>query len=146
MPDKTHILLYDDQCHFCILAMKTITWLDWFNRLSLLPISNPKAAGLAVGVHPHDLMAAIHCVTAGGRILRGARALRFSGLRMVLTYPIAITLFIPGMMGLAERVYMWFASNRYVMSRLLGCEGACAVLPTRERANEKLLDNLDSPA
>lgn len=88
MPKKTHIMLYDDQCHFCILAMKIITWLDWFNRMSLLPISNPKAARLATGVHLDDLMTAIHCVTADGRILRGARALRFTGMRMVLTFPI----------------------------------------------------------
>lgn len=50
------------------------------------------------------------------------------------------------MIVFGERVYMRIANNRYAMSRYLGCEGACAVLPTRQRANEKLLDGVDAPA
>lgn len=146
MPSATHVLLYDDHCPLCQFQMKVLTWMDWFNVLSLLPVSNPKAAQMAPGVARADLLEAIHCVTASGRIHRGARALRFVGMRMLPTLPMALFLWIPGVIWIAERVYMWVSRNRHLLSRWFGCKDACAVMPTRQRANEQILEEAEPRA
>jgi predicted DCC family thiol-disulfide oxidoreductase YuxK len=133
----THILLYDDTCPICTFQMRLLTWLDWRNAFSLLPISNPRATEIAPQLPREELLEAIHCVTMGGRIYRGARAIRYAGLRLPLLVPLALVLWIPGVIWVAEKVYQWVARNRYFLSRIFGCKEACALLPSRERANEK---------
>ena len=136
-PRATPILLYDDACPLCTFQMRLLTWLDWCNVLTLLPLSHPRAAELAPQLQREDLLAAIHCVTPDGRVHRGARALRFAGMRLPLMIPVALVLWIPGVIWLAEKVYQWAAQNRHLLSRVFGCKEACAILPMRERANEK---------
>src|SRR6266545_300807 len=47
-PDRrTNLILYDDGCPLCTFQMRVVTWLDWFNTVSLLPLSNPRAAEVA---------------------------------------------------------------------------------------------------
>jgi predicted DCC family thiol-disulfide oxidoreductase YuxK len=116
--------------------MKVLTWLDWFNVLTLLPLSHPRAREIAPQLTREDLLAAIHCVTPEGRIYRGARCLRFVGMRLPLLVPVALCLWIPGVIWIAERIYTWISRHRHWLSRLFGCKDACAIMPTRKRANE----------
>ena len=129
-------ILYDDGCPLCTFQMRVVTWLDWFNTVSLLPISNPHAAEVAPQLTREVLIEAIHCVAKDGKIHRGARCIRFIGMRMPLAIPIALVLWIPGVIWIAERIYMWISRNRLVLSRLLGCKEACAILPARRREND----------
>jgi len=116
--------------------MRVVTWLDWFNTVSLLPISNPRAAQIAPQLTREALMEAIHCLAKDGKIHRGARCIRFIGMRMPLAIPIALFLWIPGVIWIAEKIYMWISRNRLVLSRLFGCKEACAILPARRREND----------
>ena len=68
---------------------------------------------------------------------RGARCVRYVGIRMPLLAPLALVLWIPGVIWIAEKIYAWVSRNRYLLSRLFGCKEACAVLPQRGRRNEK---------
>ena len=43
----THFVLYDGECSLCTFQMRVITWLDWFNTVTLVPVANPLAAELA---------------------------------------------------------------------------------------------------
>jgi predicted DCC family thiol-disulfide oxidoreductase YuxK len=133
----THIVLYDDQCPLCTFQMRVVTWLDWFDTVSLLPISHPRSAEIAPSITREALLEAIHCVTRDGRIHRGARCLRFIGLRMPLGAPLALILWFPGVIWIAERIYARISRNRHLLSRVFGCKEACAILPTRRRANEE---------
>lgn len=133
---NTHQVLYDSECPLCTFQMRVLTWLDWFNVVSLLPISSDKAAEIAPDLTREDLMEAIHCVTPAGDIHRGARCIRFVGMRMPLLFPLALILWFPGVIWIAEKVYMWISRNRYILSRIFGCKGACAVMPARKRDNE----------
>ena len=133
-----HIVLYDDECPLCTFQMKMLSWMDWTNALALLPLSDPKAAQIAPQLTREDLLEAIHCVTPEGRIYRGARALRFVGMRLPLIVPLALFLWIPGVIRIAEIVYQWISRNRLVLSRLFGCKGACAIMPKRAREQDKL--------
>ena len=132
----THYVLYDSACPLCTFQMRILTWLDWFNVVSLLPISSDKAGEVAPDIQREDLMEAIHCVTPEGNIHRGARCIRFVGVRMPLLIPLALILWFPGVIWIAEKVYMWISRNRYILSRIFGCKGACSVMPARNRDNE----------
>ncbi|MEW6158013.1 MAG: DUF393 domain-containing protein [Verrucomicrobiota bacterium] len=135
---QRHYVLFDDACPLCQFQMKVLTWLDWFNRISLVPISHPEAAVLAPSLTREALLEAIHCVTPDGQIYRGARCIRFLGMRMPLLIPIALFLWLPGVIWVAEKVYQWISRNRHLLSRWFGCKEACAIMPSRERKQDLL--------
>ena len=137
MAATLHIVLYDDECPMCTFQMRLLTWLDWFNCLRLVPLSSHEASAIAPGLTRADLLEAIHCVTPQGRIFRGARCIRFVGMRLPLLVPLALFLWIPGIIWIAERIYMAISRNRHSISRLFGCKGACSLLPARQRESEK---------
>lgn len=128
-----HIVLYDSDCPLCTFQMKTLTWLDWCNVLRLVPIADVRAASMVPHLTREDLLEAIHCVATNGRIHRGARCIRFVGMRMPLLLPVALFLWLPGVIWIAEKIYMWISRNRHLLSRVFGCKGACAVMPERKR-------------
>jgi predicted DCC family thiol-disulfide oxidoreductase YuxK len=113
--------------------MKLLAWMDWGNRIALTPLSDPEVAGIAPSLTAEALREAIHCVTPSGRIYRGARAIRFVGMRVPPLWSLALFLWIPGVIFIAEIVYQWISRNRYLLSRVFGCKDACAILPTRNR-------------
>lgn len=131
-PSK-HVVLYDGDCPLCTFQMKVLTWLDWFNVIQLVPIADARAASIAPHLTREDLLEAIHCVAKDGRIHRGARCIRFVGLRMPVLFPVALFLWFPGVIWFAERIYMSVSRNRHLLSRIFGCKGACAIMPERKR-------------
>jgi predicted DCC family thiol-disulfide oxidoreductase YuxK len=135
---KQHLVLYDGECPMCVFQMRVLSWLDWRNVLSLVPLSDPRAHEIAPEITREDLQEAIHCVTPGGRIYRGARAIRFVGMRLPLLVPVALFLWIPGVIWIAEIAYRWVSKNRLLLSRVFGCKDACAILPKRKREQDKL--------
>ena len=136
MAKAAHIVLYDDQCPLCTFQMKLLTWLDWLNTITLLPLSHPRAAEVAPNVTREDLLEAIHCVTPENRVYRGARCLRFVGMRMPLLVPMALFLWIPSVIWFAEKFYQWISRNRHLLSRLFGCKEACSIMPARKRESD----------
>ena len=129
-----HIVLFDGECSLCTFQMKLLTWLDWCDVVRLVPIADAEAARVAPTLTREALLEAIHCVTTGGAIHRGARCLRFVGMRMPLLIPMALVLWLPGVIWVAEKIYQWVSRNRHLLSRVFGCKDACAILPTRRRA------------
>ncbi len=136
MSATRHIVLYDSECSLCTFQMRMLTWLDWFHVVRLLPIADPEAARVAPTLTREALLEAIHCLATDGTIYRGARCIRFVGLRMPLLVPLALVLWLPGVIWIAERIYMWISRNRYLLSRVFGCKDACAILPARKRSQD----------
>ena len=128
-----HLVLYDDHCPLCTFQMRLLSWMDWSNRLALVPLSSDTARNAAPSISPDELRSAIHCVTPEGKIHRGARAIRFASLRLPLLVPVALFLWIPGVIQIAEVVYRVISENRYLLSRWFGCSEACSILPKRQR-------------
>ena len=133
MAATPHTVLYDSDCMMCTFQMRSLTWLDWFNLTHFLPIKDERAAEVAPSISREDLLEAIHCITPRGDIHRGARAIRYLGLRMTLLVPLALVLWVPGVIWVAERMYMWVSRNRHLISRYFGCKEACAIMPERKR-------------
>ena len=134
-PEK-HRILYDDECWMCTFQMRMLTWLDWCDVARLSPVSDPATLKLVPGLTREDLLEAIHCVPREGAVLRGARALRFIGMRMPMLVPMALVLWLPGVIWVAERIYAWVSRNRHILSRFFGCKDACAIMPQRAREGE----------
>ena len=131
-----HTVLFDSDCPMCTFQMRALTWLDWFDRVRFLAIKAPEASQVAPTLTRADLLEAIHCVTPAGEIHRGARAIRFLGMRMPILVPVALFLWLPGVIWVAERIYMWVSRNRHLLSRVFGCKEACAIMPERRREPE----------
>lgn len=127
---RAHIVLFDGECPLCVAQMRWISKLDWLGRFKLLPISAADLPAIAPQLADAELQAAIHCVAATGEIYRGARCLRFIGLRLPLLAPLAVLLWIPGVIHVAEVLYARVSRNRLALSRFFGCDTACE-LPKR---------------
>ena len=113
--------------------------LDWCHVLALQPVLDESTARLAPGLTREQLLEAIHCLSRDGRLYRGARCIRFVGLRIPLLVPLALILWFPGVIWIAERIYAWVSRNRLLLSRVFGCKGACAVMPARKREQDTLV-------
>jgi len=131
--ERAITVLYDGDCPMCTFQMRLLTWLDWFDRIEFLPIKDPQAAVIAPDLTRGDLMEAIHCITSTGKVHRGARCIRFLGMRLPLLVPLSLFLWIPGVIWVAEKIYMWISRNRLLLSKLFGCKGACVIMPERKR-------------
>ena len=119
----TNIVIYDDQCSLCLSQTRLLKRLDWFHAIRFQGISDPHSAELAPALRREDLLEAMHCVTKDGEIYRAARCFRFVALRIPLLIPLALLLWIPGMIWIAEKIYSRIARNRYFLSRFFGCAG-----------------------
>lgn len=128
-----NILLYDSDCPLCTFQSRFLEWLDWRKAVEMVPLRDERAASIAPGITRENLLEAIHCITPDGRIYRGARAIRFLGLRIPLLLPIGLFLWLPGVIQIAEVIYRFVSRHRLVLSRLFGCKGACTLLPEKKR-------------
>ena len=63
---------------------------------------------------------------------------------MPLLVPLALVLWLPGVICVAEKIYQWISRNRHYLSRIFGCKDACAILPARRRAEENALSGSKS--
>ncbi len=134
---KKHLVLYDSDCPLCVFQMRLLTWLDWFNALALVPLTDPRAKEAAPQLDREQLLAAMHCVTKDGRIYKGARCIRFVGMRLPLVFPVALLLWVPGVIWIAEKIYNLIARNRHTLSRIFGCKEACSIMPVRKREQDE---------
>lgn len=138
MTADRHVVLYDGECSLCTFQMKVLTWLDWCNRIRLVPIDDPETGRIAPTLSREVLEEALHCVSLDKRIYRGARCIRFVGLRLPLLAPVALVLWLPGVIWIAEKIYAWVSRNRHLLSRFFGCKDACRIMPARRRSGDKV--------
>ncbi len=136
MSESTHLVIYDGDCPLCTFQMKILTWMDWLNLTTLVPLTDAKVGRIAPQLTREQLLSAIHCLDKHGRIHRGARCIRFLSLRMPLLLPLGLFLWLPGIIWIAEKVYQWISRNRLVLSRLFGCGDACGWVPERKRSQQ----------
>lgn len=132
MKRDRHVLLFDSDCPMCTFQSRSLDWMDWANRVEMVPLNDPRAGEIAPGIGREDLLEAIHCITPEGDIHRGARAIRFLGLRIPLLLPVGLFLWIPGVIFVAEKIYAFVSKHRLFFSRIFGCKGACAILPEKK--------------
>jgi predicted DCC family thiol-disulfide oxidoreductase YuxK len=53
-------------------------------------------------------------------------------MRLPLLTPVALVLWFPGVIFVAEIIYKWISRNRYVLSRMFGCKTACGIIRKKD--------------
>jgi len=134
MKRKKHVLLFDSDCPLCTFQSRSLAWMDWLGKVEMVPLKDPRTTEIAPGITREDLLEAIHCITPENEIHRGARAIRFLGLRIPLLVPVGLFLWIPGLIWIAEKVYAFVSRNRLFFSKIFGCKGACAIMPEKKES------------
>ena len=127
MSDSRHILFYDSDCPFCNFQVRALARMAWFNKVEFVPSKNFHQLRLGVHIDDNDLNQAIHCVTPNKDVYRGARAIRFLGLRMPILIPLSLLMWFPGMIIISDRIYKLISRNRYFLSRFVGCKDNCSL-------------------
>ena len=124
------VVLYDGQCAFCQKSVALLRRLDWLHQLRFANARDP--AQLPPSARPLDpvrLLEEMHVLTANGRrVYHGFAALRWLAWRLPLLWPLAPLLYLPGILPLGQRLYLWVSRNRF---RLVPCHGGVCTLPPR---------------
>jgi predicted DCC family thiol-disulfide oxidoreductase YuxK len=129
------VVLYDGQCAFCRKSVDLLRRLDWLGRLRFGDVRDPAQVPVVTrsgdraitGLDPSRLLEEMHVLTADGRrVHHGFGALRWLAWRLPLLWPVAPLLYVPGVLPLGQRLYLWVARNRF---RLVPCHGGVCMLP-----------------
>ena len=133
MKREKNVLHFDSDCPLCTFQSQSLAWMDWLGKVEMVPLKDPRTAEIAPDITREDLLEAIHCITPENEIHRGARAIRFLGLRIPLLVPVGLFLWIPGVIWIAEKVYAFVSRHRLFFSKIFGCKGACAIMPEKKK-------------
>lgn len=112
------LVLYDKSCPICRKEMHSILRRDRHQRLHLVDISAAEFRAQQWQFEQAALEAALHVRTREGNWLQGLAAVHYVYQQIGrgwLIAPLRLSLLAP----LAERLYLWFARNRYHFSSLL---------------------------
>ncbi len=104
-------LIFDSECEFCRRWVARARKWDRNNRVTFLPLQDPRAVQVS-DRDPQELKMAAHLVRPDGTVFAGAAAAR--ELLAFLPFGRVPRLFmdIPGVMRVAARLYAWVA-RRY---------------------------------
>jgi uncharacterized protein YbjT (DUF2867 family) len=121
-------LLYDGACPICVYEMGRLKKLDRKRRLAYVDIAAPDFDARRFGTTLEAMMGRMHALAPDGRLLIGMDAIRAAYGAIGFGWVLAPTR-LPLVRRLADRAYLWFAANRYAISRHLGmrCETNCRI-------------------
>lgn len=134
MKREKNVLLFDSDCPLCTFQSRSLAWMDWLGKVEMVPLKDPRTAEIAPDITREDLLEAIHCITPEDETHRGARAIRFLGMRIPLLVPVGLFLWIPGVIWIAEKAYAFVSKHRLFFSKIFGCKGACAIMPEKKES------------
>jgi predicted DCC family thiol-disulfide oxidoreductase YuxK len=126
-PIGRDVVLFDGQCQFCRSQIAILRRLDWFSRLEMVSLHDPRVGQQFPDLTIDQLMEQMWVITPIGDRYGGADAVRYMTRHLPSLYLLAPLMHIPGSMPLWRRLYGWIAKHRY---RLTGkhCEdNACQV-------------------
>ena len=112
-------VLYDGQCRFCRSQIAILRALDRTGRLSFTSLHDPSVASDFPEIALEDLHRQMYVVDVRGLARGGADAVRSLSRRLVLLWPLALLLHVPGTMPIWQRLYAFVARHR------LKIAGAC---------------------
>ncbi len=116
-------MIYDGDCRFCSAQVRWLKKLDWFNTLEFISLTDSRVKEIVPAISQKELLEAVYCVAKDGKISRAARCFRFLAMRIPLLVPLALLLWFPGVIWIAEKIYEAIARNRSTLSRFFGIAG-----------------------
>ena len=105
-------VLYDGQCRFCRSQIALLRTVDVTGRLECTSLHDPGVARDFPEIAPEDLHRQMYVVDTHGIARGGADAVRYLSRRLVLLWPLALILHVPGTMPIWKRLYAFVARHR----------------------------------
>lgn len=126
------VVLYDGQCPLCQRSIRLLKPLNWFHALHFQDARDTDhLPPSAVPLEPKRLLEEMHVVTPDRkRAFAGFRAFRWMAWRMPLFWPVAPWLYLPGVLWVGNRIYLWVAKNRF---DLVACHDGVCRLPVKPK-------------
>lgn len=120
-------VLYDGNCALCRASAERLRRHDPQSRIELLDLHDPSVPQRFPQVDPEKAMRLMQAVDRQGRVSSGVDAWSAVGRALPGWRAAAWLLKLPGIHGLATRVYAWVARNRYRWNREACADGSCTL-------------------
>jgi predicted DCC family thiol-disulfide oxidoreductase YuxK len=120
-------VLYDGHCRFCRSQIALLRRCDPTGRLAFTSLHDPSVAGDFPEIPPESLEQQMYVVDRHGRARGGAAAVRYLSRRLVLLWPLAVLLHVPGSMPLWNWLYAFVARRRMLIAG--SCQDGTCRLP-----------------
>jgi uncharacterized protein YbjT (DUF2867 family)/predicted DCC family thiol-disulfide oxidoreductase YuxK len=118
-PRRALVFLYDGACAICVTESERLRrWNRGRDNLRFIDISAEGFDPVPYGRSLEELMGRVHAIRPDGAILVGMEAIRAAYAEVGLGWVLAPTGW-PGMRPLFDAAYLWFARNRYSISKLV---------------------------
>jgi predicted DCC family thiol-disulfide oxidoreductase YuxK len=125
-PDRDTVI-YDGHCRFCRSQIALLRRLDLRGALGFTSLHDASVSHDFPEISQDDLLSQMYVIDTAGRARGGAEAVRYLSRRLVLLWPLAALLHIPGTMPLWKSLYGFVARNRM---RIAGsCDDGTCRLP-----------------
>jgi predicted DCC family thiol-disulfide oxidoreductase YuxK len=120
-------VLYDGHCRFCRSQIALLRRCDPTGRLAFTSLHDPSVAVDFPEIPPESLEQQMYVVDRHGRARGGAAAVRYLSRRLVLLWPLAVLLHVPGSMPLWNWLYAFVARRRMLIAG--SCQDGTCRLP-----------------
>jgi predicted DCC family thiol-disulfide oxidoreductase YuxK len=120
-------VLYDGHCRFCRSQIAILRRLDPSGRLTFTSLHDDSVARDFPEIPPESLDQQMYVVDRRGVARGGADAVRYLSRRLVLLWPLAVLLHVPGTMPLWKNLYAFVARRRMLIAG--SCENGTCRLP-----------------
>jgi predicted DCC family thiol-disulfide oxidoreductase YuxK len=126
----SHTVVFDGHCNVCTKMSRALGKWDRDRRLEIIPSQTPGLDTRFPWISAEDYRESLQLVGQGGQTWQGAAAVE-EILSLLPRGALVTWVFsLPFARQIAERLYRWFARNRY----RLGCGDHCAYQPKRPRS------------
>lgn len=116
-------LVYDGDCRVCKKAVGAVARWDRRHEIELLPAQNPCVSARFPWIPPQAYADAMQLIGPGGRTTQGADAIEELLRILPRGWMLGWIFKLPLVGWLADKLYRWFARNRY----RFGCGEHCRV-------------------
>lgn len=124
-PDRAYTVIYDGDCKVCQRLARRLSDWDTGDCFEILPSQQPGVRARFPWIPTRAYVESLQLVRSDGRTWQGAAAIE----QLLTVVPrgrwIAWIFRIPFVRSIADRLYRWFARNRY----RLGCGEHCQLKP-----------------
>jgi len=120
-------VLYDGQCRFCRSQIAILRGLDLSGGIAFTSLHDQSVARDFPEIPLAELHRQMYVVDPRGLARGGAEAVRYLSRRLVLLWPLALLLHIPGTLPIWQQLYAFIARHRLKIAG--SCEDGTCRLP-----------------
>jgi len=120
-------VLYDGRCRFCRSQIALLRGLDLSGRLAFTSLHDPSVSREFPEIPLEELHRQMYVVDPRGQARGGAEAVRYLSRRLMMLWPLALFLHIPGTLPIWHQLYAFIARHRLKIAG--SCEDGTCRLP-----------------